>query len=424
MSGLDLPVPAGGAQPIQIEPGQFLDDGFVILKNVVPPERLDELRASFETLVDRQQERWARDRDDPGCFAYVAKQPRLAFQTVIDAATANAVEFCLHKNTLGVSRQALGIPDVGLKQMILLCNPETAYGPDLWHRDVSHGPTNNAPLAGLQADMLANGPGSVQWNIPLYDDDVLWVVPGSHRRLNTARENRELLHDPRAKLSNCRQVCLKAGDGVMYVNTILHWPSNYSTRLRRIIHLRYTSFGGPLYPYGSRFLWEPGFVKHLSKQGQAVFNRFIELAEREDDRIEAFYRAILDQDPQAFRQALTLLHPGDTGRMVCVVLLSKLARRIGTLKRPEIANLPERERASAVGEQTFSISNLESLARRFTAAETKLLGQRFAPLDARLQLETEHFVPSLSSKPTRYAQEHMPADFGVDDFIASWSTAA
>ena len=396
----------------------------MILKNVVPPERLDELRASFETLVDRQQANWARDPDDPGCFAYAAKQPRLAFQTVIDAATANSVEFCLHQNTLGVSRQALGTRDVGLKQMILLCNPEVAYGPDLWHRDVSHGPTNNAPLAGLQADMLANGPSSVQWNIPLYDDDVLWVVPGSHRRLNTARENQELLNDSRAKLSNCMQVRLKAGDGVIYINTILHWPSNYSTRLRRIIHLRYTSFGGQSYPYGSRFLWEPGFVKHLSAEGQAGFHRFLELAECEDDRIEAFYRAILDRDPQAFRQALALLHPGDTGQMVCVILLSKLARRMGALKRPELTNLPERERASAVGEQTFSIGNLEALARRFTAAETKLLGQRFAPLDARLQTETEHFVPSLASKPSRWAQEHMPADFDLHNFIASWSQAA
>ncbi|MCY3748078.1 MAG: phytanoyl-CoA dioxygenase family protein [Chloroflexi bacterium] len=407
-----------------MDPEQFVDDGFVILKNVVPPDRLDELRASFETLVDRQKAHWARDRHDPNCFAYVAKQPRLAYQSVIDDTTANTVEFCLHENTLGVSRQALGTRDVGLKQMILLCNPEVAHGPDLWHRDVSHGPTNNAPLAGLQADMLANGPGSVQWNIPLYDDDVLWVVPGSHRRLNTARENQELLNDPRARLSNCTQVSLKAGDGVMYINTILHWPSNYSTRLRRIIHLRYTSFGGQLFPYGSRFLWEPGFVRHLSAEGQAGFHRFIELAEREDDRIEAFYRAILDQDPEAFRQALTLLHPGDTGRLVCVVLLAKLARRMSALRRPELDNLPARERASAVGEQPFSIGNLEALARRFTAAETKLLGQRFAPLDAKLQMESEHFVPSLASKPTRYAQEHMPDDFDVDDFIASWSTAA
>ena len=187
---------------MQIDPAQFLDDGYVILRNVIPPDRLDELRASFEVLVDRQQAIWQRDPDDPSSFAYKVKQPRLAFQTVVDAATANTVEFCLHENTLGVSRQALGTPDVGLKQMFLMCNPETDYGPDLWHRDTQ--PMSRAPLAGIQADMLANGPGYVQWNIPLYDDDVLWVVPGSHRRLNTAQENRELL---KTGACRCRTGC-------------------------------------------------------------------------------------------------------------------------------------------------------------------------------------------------------------------------
>ena len=120
---------------MDIDPDQFLDDGYVILRNVIPPDRLDELRASFETLVDRQQAIWARDRDDPRSFAYKDKQPRLSFQTLVDADTADTVEFCLHENTLGVSRQALRTPDVGLKQMFLMCNPATDYGPDLRHRD-------------------------------------------------------------------------------------------------------------------------------------------------------------------------------------------------------------------------------------------------------------------------------------------------
>ena len=237
------------------------------------------------------------------------------------------MEFCLHENTLGVSRQALGTPDVGLQQMFLMCNPETDYGPDLWHRDTQ--PMSRAPLAGIQADMLANGPGYVQWNISLYDDDVLWVVPGSHRRLNTAQENRELLKNRRVPLSSGMQVKLEAGDGVMYISTMLHWPSNYSTKLRRVIHLGYSSFGGRLYPYTQGFSWEPSFVKHLSSDAQATFERFTELSAREDDQIEALFRAMLDQDADGFREVLALLHPGETERMVCVVLLSKLAARIG-----------------------------------------------------------------------------------------------
>ena len=407
---------------MQIDPEQFLDDGFVILKNVIPPDRLDELRASFETLVDRQQAIWARDPEDPDNHAYKVKQPRLAFQTGIDEATANTVEFCLHENTLGVSRQALRTPDAAPIAMFLMCNPVTHYGPDLWHRDIQ--PQNQAPLGGLQSDLLANGPGYVQWNIPLYDDDVLWVAPGSHRRLNTAQENGELLQDRRAPLSSGLQVKLEAGDGVMYINTILHWPSNYSTKLRRVIHLGYRAFGGQLFPYAQHFYWEPSFVKHLSPEARGTFQRFTELAAREDDRIEAFYRTMLDQDPDGFRQALVALHPGETGRMVGVVLLSKLAARIGTLKSPEVVGRPERERAQAVGEQMWgAFSTFDDFARRFTAAEIALLGRRFESLNARLSTETEQFVPGFQSGPTPHAFEEMPAEFAVDDFIASWKAA-
>lgn len=146
--------------------------------------------------------------------------------------------------------------------------------------------------------------------------------------------------------------------------------------------------------------------------------------DRLDDLIEALFRAMLDLNSDRFREALNLLHPGETGRMVCVVLLSKLAARIGTQKRLEVAGLPERERAATVGEQTFSISNLDVLAGRFTAAEAELLGRRLATLDARLQAETEQFVPGFQGGPTRYSPEHMLAGFEVDDFIRSWQQAA
>ena len=54
---------------MQVHPQQFQRDGFVILRNVVPEDRLDELRDSFEILVERQKEIWANERkpgDPPG----------------------------------------------------------------------------------------------------------------------------------------------------------------------------------------------------------------------------------------------------------------------------------------------------------------------------------------------------------------------
>ena len=52
----------------------------------------------------------------------------------------------------------------------------------------------------------------VQWNMALYDDEVLWVVPYSHNRLNTAKENAQLATDDCAPLPGSIQVKLAAGD--------------------------------------------------------------------------------------------------------------------------------------------------------------------------------------------------------------------
>ncbi len=39
---------------------RLLRDGFVVVEDIVPPGRLDLLRAAFETLVDRQRALWTR----------------------------------------------------------------------------------------------------------------------------------------------------------------------------------------------------------------------------------------------------------------------------------------------------------------------------------------------------------------------------
>ena len=219
---------------MKVNPQQLREDGYIILREVIPPDQLDAVRASFEVLVERQKEIWARE-GNPSVWETGA-QPRLGhFENLIDQETANAVEIWMHENTLGVGSQLLSVPEqTGIAGMMLMCSPQRDHGPAHWHRDVH--PIDMAPMASLQADFLENGPKYVQWNIPLYDDDVLWVVPGSHRRLNTEAENRQLLENPRVPLPGGIPVELKGGDGVVYSNYILHWGSNYSTKLRRTIH--------------------------------------------------------------------------------------------------------------------------------------------------------------------------------------------
>ena len=111
---------------MQVNPQQLLDDGYIILREVIPPGQLDELRDCFETLVERQKVIWAKERksdDPPGGYWETAAQPRMFFDGVADETTAKAVEFCLHENTLGVSRQLMRAPEASPTLMALMCSP-------------------------------------------------------------------------------------------------------------------------------------------------------------------------------------------------------------------------------------------------------------------------------------------------------------
>ena len=315
---------------MDINPQDLLDDGFIILREVVPPGELENLRSAFERLVDRQREVWIQQRgtdDPPGGQWEASAQPRLVrFEQFIDAGTANTVEFCLGSTTLGASRTIMGAPAVAPCLLMMMCNPVSDRGPAHWHRDIH--PIDQAPLSGLQQDLLANRPGYLQWNIPLYDDDVLWVVPGSHRRPNTEEENRQLAKDLRVPLPGSAPVELKAGDGVVYTNTILHWGSNYSAKKRRTVHLGYRSYGGQLYPYVPQLERSGGYEQFLAPEFQAIAAHHRALYATDCDRLEAVLRAAIAGDKEGFLAGIEVLHPGAEGRIVCAVLVSKLAYKI------------------------------------------------------------------------------------------------
>lgn len=396
---------------MQVDYQQFLKDGYLILREVVPPAMLDQLRASYETLVDRKRKFWSDERgpeDPPGGVWQTARQPRLVhFQELIDANTADTVEFCLHENTMGACKQLMGVDVAANSGMFMMCSPpDKDFGPATWHRDIH--PIDQAPLRGLQMDLLENRPGYLQWNIPLYDDDVLWVVPGSHRRGNTEEENAQLTEDSSVPLPNSIPVELKAGDGVVYTNTILHWGSNYSTKLRRTVHLGYRSYGGPIFPYVAVYYRDSSYARFLSEECQRIVENQGDAHARELDLITAIFRSLLDRNETAFHDALSKLHPGEQGRLVTVILLSKLVYKI------RFGTHPTREHYGGDWTQDADIGP------RFTDEEMNTLWSRFEPLDACLQADEEQFSPGFQSKPMLYYFEEMPVGYSVEDFVTSW----
>ena len=423
---------------MKVDPQQLLEDGYIILPQVVPPDQLDDLRASVDLLVTRHQVISASNRkpgEPPGGEWQSARQPRVEIDTVVDEITANVLDFCLGENTLGVSHQLMRGKETTPTNIQVMCSPIRDYGYTDWHRDIDA--MEQTPLDGLQMDLVANAPGYVQWNIALYDDDVLWIVPGSHRRSDTEEQKRQLLADPCVPLPGSVQVKLKAGDGVVYPNIIMHWGSIYGSKLRRTIHLGYRTFGGPILPHVHFHHWDHSlaFTERLPAHLRSSFAHYAELHEREIEQIESVLRAIIAKDRNAFLAGLAELHPGHEGKIVCVMLLCRLADKIQKLKRPEVASLPyaERERLLA---GPVSHEYYEKLASRFTVQEAGNLHTRCARLSSILEAGAEECherhgalaaellpagrpAPDFHSRPLRTFYTEMP-DFGVEDFIKSW----
>ena len=60
---------------MKVNPQQLLDDGFIILRQVIPPDQLDALRTNFEILLDRQKAIWRRERKPTTRRAGLGKLP-------------------------------------------------------------------------------------------------------------------------------------------------------------------------------------------------------------------------------------------------------------------------------------------------------------------------------------------------------------
>jgi hypothetical protein len=404
-------------EKLSVNRDQFLQEGYLVLRNVVPPDELEELRRTVEIMVDRQREIWAQQRgpdDPPGGAWETSAQPRLRWghdTDLVDAQTAGAVEFWLHENSLGVSCQLLDMPHVAVTEMMMMCNPLRDHGPAKWHRDIH--PFDTAPLQGYLKDIAENGPRYVQWNIPLYDDDVLWVVPGSHLRTNTEDEDRRLLENAQVPLPNGVQTKLNAGDGVVYITPILHWGSNYSTRTRRTLHGGYCNF---------THYKDLDFLRFLSQDARATFERWDVQSKRSQDLTEAVLRAALAKDGAAFRAGLEALQPGigDKGKLLLTTYLTKSACCINLLRNPEAEDMEPSFRSIAANGHFTTLNWGPSFAERFSAAAAHDLWQRFVWFNDQLQADEVHFSPSFQSGPMRYFFNEMPAGLSVESLIAHW----
>jgi hypothetical protein len=404
---------------MKVDRDRFLDEGYIIVDQLIPPGMLDDLRTRFEIMVERQRAIWAAESnegDPPGGQWETDAQPRLMFGDLvpqIDRETAATIEFWTSDFIHDISSHLLNVTDAPLLGMMLMCNPARDHGVadhNGWHRDLY--PPFSAPIQGWVDDIVESGPRYVQWNVPLYDDDVLWVMPGSHRRLNTEEENRRLMEEPRVPLPGAVQTRLKAGDGVAYITPILHWGSRYDRRKRRTIHGGYCLYS--TYP-------EAGLLEHLSVSARRTFERWFGISERMQDVTEEALRAAIARDAAAYGEALEQLHPGrgDCGRKLTTVMLSKTARRINDLHTPDTV-CPENSKSEARFVHPLTLDWGAGFGGRFDADEAATLWERFKPVDDLMFAATEMAPPGYADRPSRHCFYEMPEGLGTGTLTAGW----
>ncbi|KAI7879189.1 hypothetical protein K492DRAFT_164067, partial [Lichtheimia hyalospora FSU 10163] len=215
------------------------ENGYVIVDGLIPTDMMEDLKAACDRVVDKARKgEWKHRR-------LVGTQ----FPPWTEGTDVWGVQHMMHpdlKET--IFAQWLGSPklleavcqllgtsneNLQLELFNLLINPEESDFDLTWHRDAI--PAATSPEE--EETKLTIPHYGTQWNTALYEDECLYVVPKSHRRVRTAEERDITLNDPKShNMPGQLKVQLKPGYTVFYDNNILHRAAYFCSKKRATLH--------------------------------------------------------------------------------------------------------------------------------------------------------------------------------------------
>ncbi|KAL8688203.1 MAG: hypothetical protein Q9218_005822 [Villophora microphyllina] len=212
--------------------------GFVIFSSILTSTELSSLRSACQHARDLAESgKWAHLRTLPKQFPPWSSDPSdgiWGIQHLLHPDMPSRDVFAasyFHETIIGTIRQLLKCEDGDLTMELynLLIRPTRDFALR-WHRD------DIPPSASAEEEeeRLREPAWHAQWNLALYDDRSLIVVPGSHRRARTEVERTAEPYEQ--QLPGQLVVELKAGDVVFYNNNILHRGVYDSEQERMTLH--------------------------------------------------------------------------------------------------------------------------------------------------------------------------------------------
>lgn len=214
-------------------------DGFVVVSSGISDNELEKLRSASHHITSLAREgKWPHIRTLPRQFPPWPSDPSLGIwgvQQLMNPSLPGHELFTktyFSKTTLSTVTELLG-PDCGDEDLVmelynLLIRPDADF--ELrWHRD------DIPPTASAEEELARlNKPAfHAQWNMALYEDASLILVPGTHLRARTQIERDA---GPYEELPGEIRVRLAPGEMAFYNNNILHRGAYKSTVERMTLH--------------------------------------------------------------------------------------------------------------------------------------------------------------------------------------------
>ncbi len=232
---------------------KFLKDGYVII-DVLTPQEIDDFREIMDALIspkikaentEKKSSSFQHLGDEISDFGKEARQ--YYFHLLTKPGTEPIHHAFHHPVILKAVEQIIGPGLIVNNASILAANEGTEYSLG-WHRDVIQIPQDEIADWLFSPERFHN---SVQINLPLVDENSLWIVPASHNRPNTEAENAAFGGSKHyapvgVDMPGGIPVKLKAGQAVLYNNNLIHRGfTEKMTVPRRTLHMGYHSVAYP-----------------------------------------------------------------------------------------------------------------------------------------------------------------------------------